>query len=91
MSNILHNLDGFLLRLLDIETDIISLKSSLIQTRLELTDPTRPIIASSTHPDLMDMFEQFESIEDAETTCNTGHGIDYSINKDGKKVYVDHH
>jgi hypothetical protein len=88
----LEQIDGILLRILDIQSDLSSLKTSLVCARLHGTQ-SGALKASELHPDLLTLYE---NVEDAEFLSASwggqtqGQSSDYTINQKGQKVYCDH-
>jgi hypothetical protein len=86
----LEQIDGILLRILDIQSDLSCLKTSLVTARLHGTQ-SGALKASELHPDLLTLYE---NVEDAEflLACGQtqGQSYDYTINQKGQKVYCDH-
>jgi hypothetical protein len=67
----LEQIDGILLRLLDIQMDLSSLKTSLVCARLHGTEDGG-LKATDLHPDLLHLYE---TVDDTEFLCATqGHG-----------------
>ena len=92
VPTMLEQIDGILLRILDIQSDLSCLKTSLVTARLHGTQ-SGGLKASELHPDLLTLYE---NVEDAEFLCATqggqsqGQSYDYTINQKGQKVYCDH-
>ena len=87
VPTMLEQIDGILLRILDIQSDLSCLKTSLVTARLHGTQ-SGALKSSELHPDLLTLYE---NVEDAEFLCATqGQSYDYTINQKGHKVYCDH-
>ena len=82
--NVLEQIDSVLLRILDIQTELSCMQTSLVSARLSATTPGG-LVASKIHLDLLTLFDTAE--EDAVLLTGSAH---YTMNKQGKKVFCDH-